>query len=200
MTKKYILLIMIVILSFNVFALYSTNDQTVEGSTGSDYGRGMKIVPTANISVYNISLFGTTANTNWTRVRIFNSTTEVIGTATKLTSETMAYFSSPISLVNGTIYYVMGDGGASCPKINSAYRNSPAQTDAVFGDIKWTGRYYFPSNCGTISFEGSAGNGDIGQIGYSYTPLPPTPLNFTYTKTCFFNGTGLSLNLMSGCY
>jgi len=34
----------------------------------------------------------------------------------------------------------------------------------------------------------------------TYVYVTPTPLNFTYTKTCFFNGTGLSLNLMSGCY
>jgi hypothetical protein len=36
--------------------------------------------------------------------------------------------------------------------------------------------------------------------GLSYTDIAPTPIIFTYTKTCFFNGTGLSLNLMSGCY
>jgi hypothetical protein len=36
-------------------------------------------------------------------------------------------------------------------------------------------------------------------LAYPFNVLP-APLNFTYTKTCYFNGTGLSLNLMSGCY
>jgi hypothetical protein len=56
-------------------------------------------------------------------------------------------------------------------------------------------------NSSEISQLYNEGNGlSYADITYADITYVPTPINFTYTKTCYFNGTGLSLNLMSGCY
>jgi len=180
----FVSLFLLVLCSIPVNALYSNSSQTVEGTASTVYGRGVKIVPTANIIVYNVSvLFSTTPNqTTWTRVRIFNTTTNAIGTGNRSLSDAFASFSTPVILTNGSTYYIMVDNwnGSACTVMTDTYRNTPALTNSQKGDAQWTGRYYFLSNCNTLSFEGSAGTGDVQAFGYELNNVT------VYTNTIGF--------------